>query len=347
MTAIVPEPVTTTKRPRSRVATRVRRGWLFIAGAGLVTVGICQQWQPDGMAAITAIPPWCWLSALTLFAIPALWNASGWQRLAMFLLAIAFLLVCVEQTSSLSRSIRDAMQGEPAAPAEAIRIATINCNVGSKQAAAEVAAFKPNVVLLQESPDRAATEALAESLFGQDASATWSSDCSILVRGELQPALRQGRHFVQATWTPPGGRSVEILCLRLAPPPVRYDLWSPACWREHAAERRNHRQQIQEIAAALAAVPAGRPILLGGDFNAPAGDGALFELSPRLHDAFDRAGRGRGATVLNRVPVLRFDQLWCSEQLVPQRIRAVASKGSDHRLVAGEFDFAPLAGVSK
>jgi vancomycin resistance protein VanJ len=343
MVTITPEPAPSTKPPRRRFATRVRRAWLLTAAVALIAVGLCQKLQPEGMAAITAIPPWCWLSALTLFVLPALWNASGWQRLTMFLLSMVFLAVCVEQTRSLPRSVRDAIHGLPAAP-PAIRLVTINCNVGSKQVAAEVAEFKPDVVLLQESPDRDSVEALARSLFGDAPGVAWSSDCSIVARGELQPAFHQGRHFLQATWTLPGGSSVEIFCVRLAPPVVRYDLWSPSSWREHGAERRRHRQQIHELAEVIAAVPPNRPILLGGDFNAPAGDGALRELSPRLHDAFDLAGRGWGATVLNRMPVLRFDQLWCSGQLAPLRVWAVASEGSDHRLVVGEFNFVPSSG---
>ena len=81
--------------------------------------------------------------------------------------------------------------------------------------------------------------------------------------------------------------------------------------------------------------------MIGGDCNAPAGDGALCAWSPRLHDAFSGAGRGWGATVLNALPVLRFDQLWCSEQLQPIAVWSVKTQHSDHRLVVGDFGIAP------
>lgn len=88
----------------------------------------------------------------------------------------------------------------------------------------------------------------------------------------------------------------------------------------------------------LAAVPSDRPIVLGGDCNAPAGDGALQVWSTRLNDAFDKAGVGWGNTVLNGFPVLRFDQLWSSPGLFPTEVRSVCTEHSDHRLVVGDFE---------
>jgi hypothetical protein len=43
-------------------------------------------------------------------------------------------------------------------------------------------------------------------------------------------------------------------------------------------------------------------------------------------------------TVLNQVPVLRFDQLWSSAEIQPLAVWTVPSERSDHRLVAGDFD---------
>jgi endonuclease/exonuclease/phosphatase (EEP) superfamily protein YafD len=101
--------------------------------------------------------------------------------------------------------------------------------------------------------------------------------------------------------------------------------------------RRQHRVEAQRIAAALSQVPRGRPILIGGDCNAPGGDGALREWSPLLRDAFYIGGRGWGATVLNSFPVMRFDQLWCSSGIGTTAIYSFPSDHSDHRLVVGDF----------
>ena len=42
---------------------RVRRGLLWTAAIGLLGIALCEHFQPDAFAAVTAIPPWCWLIA--------------------------------------------------------------------------------------------------------------------------------------------------------------------------------------------------------------------------------------------------------------------------------------------
>lgn len=72
---------------------------------------------------------------------------------------------------------------------------------------------------------------------------------------------------------------------------------------------------MERTAALLTALPSGQPIIMGGDFNSPAGD-AVFRLIPaRLHDSFREGGIGWGDTAFNHVPVLRVDQVWISDQL--------------------------------
>src|SRR6185369_1839749 len=99
-----------------------------------------------------------------------------------------------------------------------------------------------------------------------------------------------------------------------------------------------HRAEATAISNGLSSVPKERPILMGGDCNAPSGDGALHVWFARLHDAFDVAGLGWGATVLNGLPVLRFDQLWCSDNLEAIAVWSVKTQYSDHRLVVGDFE---------
>ena len=77
--------------------------------------------------------------------------------------------------------------------------------------------------------------------------------------------------------------------------------------------------------------------MVGGDCNAPAGDGALQEWASVIQDAFGPAGRGWGATVLNRMPAQRFDQVWSTATLTPRRVTAMQSSYSDHRIVVADF----------
>jgi endonuclease/exonuclease/phosphatase (EEP) superfamily protein YafD len=133
------------------------------------------------------------------------------------------------------------------------------------------------------------------------------------------------------------GRVVEIVNLRLEPAIVRVDYWSPECWRLQTENRRVRRRQLQEIVARFAATPPAVPLLVGGDFNAPAGDKILRLLEPRLRDSFSEAGVGWGNTITVDFPFARIDQLWIDRHWAPTRVVAVPTKSSDHRMVIADL----------
>ena len=306
---------------------------------GLLGIALCEHFQPDAFTAVTAIPPWCWLIVCVVLGSIGLKGTTRWERVVAGVLVLSFVIGSVEQSHSLSRSAWYSLfkRGEVERRSH-LRVVTINCNVGSRQAVEEAAQFDPDIILLQESPNEQAVHDIAQSMFGSEAGVVWSTDCSIVARGQLQPKSGKENHFVQATFTLVDGRTIEVICLRLSPPIVRYDLWAPSCWTNHAEIRRKHRAEATVISNALSSVPNERPILIGGDCNSPSGDGALDVWHPRLHDAFITSGRGWGETVLNGRPVLRFDQLWCSENLEAIAVWSVKTHHSDHRLVVGDFD---------
>lgn len=123
------------------------------------------------------------------------------------------------------------------------------------------------------------------------------------------------------------------MSLRLVPPVVQFDLWSPGCWQAYAENRRVRREQLREVAEYLATIPSAVPIILGGDFNAPGGDAIFRLLRPRLHDAFAEGGTGWGNTALNDLPVSRIDQLWVSQLFRAHALHAQRTQNSDHRMV--------------
>ena len=321
---------------------RIRRTSLWMSVALLLGIALCERLQPDACAAATAIPPWCWLIACMAVGGFGWTGASRRERAVAVAIALAFLWLSVEQTHSLARSAKDGLSsGRHDDQPPRLRVISINCNIGAASAAREAAVLDPDIVLLQEAPGEEGVRELTQSMFGDAGSFVWSPDCAIIARGALQRTDNAAQHFVQATLQLTSGQTLEVISLRLSPPLVRYDLWSPSCWSEHAALRRKHRQEAADISSALSAVPKGRAIVIGGDCNAPAGDGALQVWKPRLDDAFGSAGRGWGATVLNRFPVLRFDQLWCSDELTATRVWSAPTQNSDHRLVVGDFNLLP------
>lgn len=84
-----------------------------------------------------------------------------------------------------------------------------------------------------------------------------------------------------------------------------------------------------------------RPVIVGGDFNAPPDDAALFPLRKRLFDTFRKSGRGWGNTGTNAYPLFRVDQIWASQHFRPESVRAQKTIHSDHRMVICDLVLEP------
>ncbi|MBI3910577.1 MAG: endonuclease/exonuclease/phosphatase family protein [Armatimonadetes bacterium] len=324
--------------PGRKVANGAR--WVALAlSAGLwAALSLCYWGQPDACAAITLWPPWVWLAPGLLLAGLG-WSRPG-KRIAsvIALLWLVYLLAFVEEPRSLLR-FRWGPSSEWQAARQrrqALRVVSLNCAAGNQDAAAEVERWQPDIALLQEAPVRRDTEALACRLFGRQAAVVWGGDVAILARGTVFPTpppralrafLAQGR--VRLTT----GSEVEVISIHLLPPVFRTDLWSAACWRDLAANRQARREQVQALAQQIARLPGSAPLIVGGDFNAPAGDAVFRLLAPRLHDAFGEGGMGWGNTVLNDMPLSRIDQVWISEHFRAPAVTARKTRHSDHRMV--------------
>ncbi|HEX5447284.1 MAG TPA: endonuclease/exonuclease/phosphatase family protein [Pirellulales bacterium] len=225
--------------------------------------------------------------------------------------------------------------GERPAEAHVTRVVSLNCSTGDVRAADEVASFKPDIVLLQESPGREQLVQLAQQWYGDDGAVIWGRDASIIARGQLVPielpkAVAPNATCARARLA--SGAQLTVVCLRLAPAIVRLDLWSLDCWRQQMANHRLRRSQLAAIVRS-ARPSDGLPLLIGGDFNAPAGDSVFDVLRPALHDAFAEAGRGWGNTIVNNWPFHRIDQVWLSTDLTASQVFAVRTDRSDHRMV--------------
>ncbi|MFM9963537.1 MAG: endonuclease/exonuclease/phosphatase family protein [Planctomycetaceae bacterium] len=256
----------------------------------------------------------------------------GWL-VAVALLWLWFDVAYIEESTSLARSVCSRWSEPVVSDSQNLRFRTVslNCADGALRTAREAAALEPDILLFQESPGRDALEQLAAELFGNSQGVLWSPDTSIVSRWPILPAESKD-HFVVGRVQIPNGPTLKVVCLRLAPPVVRYDLWNPACWREQTAKRQQHNKQIQQLVDALVD-DQHLPIILGGDFNSAQHDRATWPLRDFARDTFDIAGRGWGNTVLNAIPVLRFDQIWSSEDFAVIATSAVRSQHSDHRLV--------------
>lgn len=324
-------PLSHEKRAHQRKTSQWARAVMLSLSVLLcVAVSFCYWLRPDSCAAVTVLPTWVWL-ALGLVLTGLGWNRTGKRSFTVVaFLWLLFLLVFVEEARSLIRFRRLRRDGN------ALRVVSLNCAGGSKDAAAEVEQYRPDIVLLQESPSRNEVKDLARQLFKEDAGFVWGVDASIIARGKVVPVdlpVRLRTDFVQARVQLTSGVELEVISLRLLPGVVRMDLWSRSCWQAHAEHRRAQREQLQAVAQQIDAVPHTTPLIVSGDFNAPAGDAIFRLLQPRLHDAFKEGGTGWGNTILNDTPVLRIDQIWVSERFRAMAVVARRTKHSDHRMV--------------
>ncbi|MGD9496319.1 MAG: endonuclease/exonuclease/phosphatase family protein [Armatimonadota bacterium] len=309
----------------------------FLAG-GMAAVAVCYAIRPPGLDPITIWPFAFWglpVAVIALLLLPLL----RW-RLTLLLAGYALLvtLVVAEEPRFLLRELwRVPEPAIAAARAEGtlLRVVTMNCAGGREEAILDALAQDPDIILLQECPGEVTLQRIAPE--GWE-TAGWL-DPAIMVRGRLEaerlpPHLA---HFVYYGIAYPealGGRTpVAVLSTRLLLPLLRFDLWRPTTWREAAKLRGLRTISMKQIADQVRAWRE-VPIIVGGDFNTPAGDSLFAPLRALgLTDSFLVAGAGWPNTITSDFPVSRIDQLWVSEHLRPLSGRVVVTPHSDHRMV--------------
>ena len=268
---------------------RISLGYVFsvVSVALLGFVALSYLGRFDRCAAVTIFPAWVWLiPGLSLAALQwRLGNRRVGATLAVMWLAFAVLFA--DTRMSLLRGLRrwasSSGSAETHKVGDAIRVVTLNCAT-SARAASEVTECRPDIVLLQESPNRDDLRALSRQLYGGEGSVLWGPDASIIARGRITPvdipsSLRGV--IVCARIRLASGSEIAVIGLRLLPSPFRLDLWSPECWNDYTDNRRKRRNQLLAIVQETKAIPVETPLILGGDFNVPPDD-AVFRLLRRV-----------------------------------------------------------------
>lgn len=315
-------------RRRHRKPTVASRVGLGLSSLLLVLTAAAYVWAPIGLSAWNVLPVWFWWY-LGITAALVAWPRQRRNSLILFTLWMLLVVAVAEEPRSLARMAVPADR----ASAELV-VGSLNCAVGVADIAGTFYGLDPDVVLLQESPGMPALKEAASLLGALEVVRGY--DGSILVRGkvlEATPDAQEQRCFTRARVVLEAGQEVEIISLRMIPSPIRLDYYNPACWLEHAANRRTHMQQLQTVVQHLASVPPEVPVILGGDFNLPQHDRVVSVLRPRLRDTYHAAGRGWGNTFMSILPVLRLDRIYASSDLQVLDGRAVSSRMSDHRAV--------------
>ncbi len=291
---------------------------------------ILQLTQPLPTTAVTVWPAWvgCGL-LLPLFLV----NKA--KRGLLFTLWLIPSLALTEDTIPVIRAAFP-----PATADKTFRIVSLNCAGGMLGAALEVKPLRPDIILFQESPSEKELQNVARIVFrGEPSAIVRGPDAVILAKGELDPVKfdRIRGNFTAARWLGPEGERLNLVSLRLAPPVMRIDLYSPDAWRSFTDSRTNRTEEVDEIAADLKSANF-TPDVIGGDWNTPPDSYSQSVLTAGLTDAYRSTGRWLGATCVNPYPnIVRIDQIWGSPKVKFLNTWVVKTEFSDHRIVVSDF----------
>ena len=305
-----------------------------------VTLCYIKGW--DKATAVTVFPLWSWaLVGILIVFTGWLFMRNKFGLLVVSVWAITA-LVGADEIPGILHSIQGKKLPEthPETHGEkaVIRVATINCMDRRAEALLEAKPYAPDVVLVQESPSAGRLRQISQQFYGKDGTSYGGSFCGIITRGKVTPiANSRNPRYTHATVSFADGRTIDVVSIHLKHAITRWDLWDKDCWRTHYHNRKIRRQELVEILTEVSLNHGGRPVIVGGDFNAPASDAVFNLLRYRFLDSYRAAGSGWGNTFFNRLPVLRIDQLWATTQLHPVNARAVPTKNSDHRLLVCDY----------
>jgi len=315
---------------KSRTAFWPRRV-LFIASTGLLLIhALFYAFRPDFATYWTLFP--FWLLAAPMLALTLFTSAKNTQQKQHRTVLAALWLVAILWMSDETLGV---LRWGKKPPAKALRIVSLNCSVGTPEAAREVQKYAPDLVLLQEAPSQNDVRDLARLLWPDDNGFAWGVDGAVLARGHVKPLKLppQVAVFATAARIITEDYSFVAVSFRLDTPPFRVDFWNPAAWKALAAHRQIQRTQLKSLKSSIQTLEPHLPIIMAGDCNAPAGDAIFRELQPRFHDAYYQSGAGWCDTFQNDFPVLRIDQVWLSREWRSLYLSARRTQNSDHRLV--------------
>ncbi len=255
---------------------------------------------------------------------------------------------------------------EPANGRMALRVMTYNVKAqqagaradGYAQLAREVASQDPDILLVQDADDAAApgppAPNLLDSLFGTRLRYVYGQ-FGIASRYPLRecgpglaPSRPPGESWIHCV-AEIGGTAVDVYAVHLRTPREglnatrRERLAGVDDWQQNVAER-----MAQAVALARVVRAGTRPVILGGDLNAPEISLVVRSLlHAGLRDAWSVAGFGYGYTYGHALRTgfsfLRIDHVLASPQIGVADSRVGGWRASDHRPVIADL-WLPRAG---
>lgn len=314
-----------------------KRPWLGVVSASisaflLVSLSVCYGFRTDSVAAITVFPHWVWTFPMAFLA----WMGfRDRKRLHLIILLgwSGFIVLFSENPFRYFQSSNPALKKEYVGEQlnKSLRVVSLNCAGGSENAAREVVRLKPDIVFLQEVPGEITIRKLTQEVFGEKGNFVRGEEAAILAPGIVTPLPGMPWFAVHAKVELPNGMELDVSTFRLKAPVVRADLWNPECWHVQKADRVLRRKQLNQVLNSIEKGLDNTPSIVGGDFNAPAGDAIFHLMGPGWGDAFEEGGTGWGATMPNEWPIFRIDRIFKSSGIRVVQARTEGTKYSDHR----------------
>ena len=303
-----------------------RRGWPLAVGAGALTLLLAaHRLVPRAFGVGTLVEtflPWLGLG-VPLLALAALRRRAPLVGVATALPAMVWL--------ALFGPALLPHAGEHPSAARDLRVVTHNVRAANRDVpgtAAALVATKADLVALEEvtGANLGGLEQTLDPLYPYHVAKSrvglWSRyPISSFWRVELSPTAHGAFHAVVTT--PEGPVTVYVAHLPRPDVGVR------------GVSLRQRNSQLDQLAAAIAADPAAR-LLLVGDFNTAANDRALLRATVGLRSAQADAGTGLGFTWPSILPAIRIDHVFY-RGMTALDAGVLSRTGSDHRPVLADL----------
>ncbi len=304
-------------------------------------VAICYLNRWDAMVPVTLTPVWVWCTGGMLVSLIIWVLCRGLYPGILFSLFLLTAVLFSEETRAIARElIATIRKDDQKAPSpQLLRIVSVRCG-GTESALRLAVESKPDVVLIQEAPEKMVLDAIADQLYGVERSVSRHADSAIIARGEtlawmgdpksatLHVRLRRLDGFV-----------FDITNLDLEGCAPHLDMWRPAAWQKLIQARTETRRLVRQFLGENPINPGKVGRIIGGGFGTPPGDDVFRPLQTSgMIDTFAASGVGWGNTFPSEFAVLRLDQIWVSRNLKPIRSESLINPGSKHRIVLSEVE---------
>lgn len=306
---------------------------------GYLAVAICLLNRWDAMVAVTLVPVWLWAGAGAVVALLCWIICRGVAPGVVFCLFLITGIGFSEEAVGIVRELATSLRQPAADPPAGSRLSIVNVRCGGEEASLRKAAeSSPEVLIIQEAPDKTILEAVADQLYGLERSVTLVGGKAILGRGETMAVIGDpGSSALHVRLRRPDGLVLDISNLDLPGCTPTREMWQPAEWKRLIDARIGNRRLVRNHLGEHPMSRQGIGRIIGGGFGTPPGDDVFRPLeNSGMLDTYAHSGIGWGNTYPSDYPVLRLDQVWVSPNLPPVSAKTRLNTSGKNRLVVAQ-----------